>query len=292
MVAGFDLSAYLARIGLPRPPAPDAAGLAALQAAQLAAIAFEDITAFLGRVPDLDPAAVWRRLVADRLGGWCFELNGLFGRALAALGFRARPIMCRVRGPDGRAGARTHLAWIVTIDSEDWLADTGFGGPGAPVPLPVRAGRETATALGRYRIATDPATGETTLARAGGDGWVTLYGWDDAPVTAADIRAANFLCARWDGAPFPGTLMVARLTASGRASLRNRVLRLVDGGAERVVTLDSAGELHDALGGVFGLAVDATTARALWARLGEMSAAAAPPLPPGGQATYPSAHAT
>lgn len=100
----FDLAAYLARLGLAA-PAATAAGLAGLQQAQLRAIAFENLDPLLGRLPDLAPDALMRKLVAGRRGGYCFELNGLFGAALA-----------RVRNGAPEGGARTHLAWIVTIE--------------------------------------------------------------------------------------------------------------------------------------------------------------------------------
>src|SRR5690606_16267355 len=85
----FDPEAYLARLAIDAPK-PGADGLAALQEAQLSAIAFENLDPLTGRVPDLDPQALADKLLARRRGGYCFELNSLFGRALSAFGFKAR----------------------------------------------------------------------------------------------------------------------------------------------------------------------------------------------------------
>ncbi|MGB8624313.1 MAG: arylamine N-acetyltransferase, partial [Paracoccaceae bacterium] len=92
----FDRSAYLARIGLTNVPAT-AAGLAALQAAQLAAVPFENIDPLMGIEPALAPEAIWDKIVAGRRGGYCFELNSLLGAALSEFGFPARRVMARVR---------------------------------------------------------------------------------------------------------------------------------------------------------------------------------------------------
>jgi N-hydroxyarylamine O-acetyltransferase len=268
----LDLSAWLDRVGIAAPPAT-AEGLATLQTAQLRAIPFEDVTAFLGGVPDIAPDALHDRLIRQRRGGWCFELNGLLGAGLAALGFDARPVMCRVRGPSGRGGARSHLAFLVRIGGQDWLADTGFGGPGAPVPVPV--GGEIATPLGRYRTA--PAdTGETVLERHGTEGWAALYGWEAGRVQPEDIAAANFLCARWEGAPFPANLMASRLTVDGRVTLLNRVLKRRAAGEETATTLTDAAALHRALSGEIGLPYGPEVAQALWDRLAVTAAGSAP----------------
>lgn len=89
----------------------------------------------LGAVPDLSDAAVWEKLIEARRGGYCFELNKLFGHALVALGFDVQPILCRVRMGAPAGGPRTHRAFIVSIGGVDWLADAGFGGPGPAEPL-------------------------------------------------------------------------------------------------------------------------------------------------------------
>lgn len=132
----FDLSTYLARIELPAAACPPTlAGLARLQHAQMSAIPFENLDPYLGAVPDLAPEAVWQKLVVARRGGYCFELNQLFGRALTELGFQVRPVLGRVRMGAPVASTRAHLAWIATVDGADYLVDTGFGGPGAIAPL-------------------------------------------------------------------------------------------------------------------------------------------------------------
>jgi len=92
----FDITAYLERIGQSSiPPTPD--GLATLQAAQLRAIPFENVDVLVGRTPDLEPQAIFRKAVLHRRGGYCFELNLLLENALLALGFPVQRSLARVR---------------------------------------------------------------------------------------------------------------------------------------------------------------------------------------------------
>ncbi|HXR44261.1 MAG TPA: arylamine N-acetyltransferase, partial [Pseudolysinimonas sp.] len=114
-MAGFDLDAYLARIGWPGvrgrgssdPPqgtalssgsrSLDRDAIAALLQAHMAAIPFENLDVLLGRGISLDPAAIERKLVHDRRGGYCFEQNNLLLQVLRALSYRVTPIGARVR---------------------------------------------------------------------------------------------------------------------------------------------------------------------------------------------------
>src|SRR3546814_16635827 len=92
----MDVEAYLRRIGLEQAPRPDQEGLMSVQRAHRWAIPFENFDIPLGRGISLDPAAVFDKLVVRRRGGYCFEQNQLFLRALLQLGFDARPLLARV----------------------------------------------------------------------------------------------------------------------------------------------------------------------------------------------------
>lgn len=259
----FDLPAYLARINhKPLPVSPQ--GLAALQLAQLRAIPFENTEPLLGRVPDLDPGAIWRKLVVEERGGYCLEVNTLFGQALRALGYRHQPILARVRLGAPAGGPRAHLAQVVTLDGQEWLADAGFGGQEPEVPVPLGSNGPVVQECGNFRIWWDEATEEEVLERETPEGWFALYSFDRVSVTSSDLLAASLVCAHWDKSPFPVHLLMNRLVVGGRASLCNRSLNLPGGSRE----LRSATDLSDIITGVFGLPVDAGRDAALWRRIG------------------------
>lgn len=262
----IDLSAYLLRIGLAALPR-SAAGLARVQGAQMRAMPFENIVPFLGGVPDLAPAAVWVRSIEGGWGGYCFELNGLLGAALAAAGFAPRPVLARVRMGAAEGGPRSHLAFVVPLGRRRWLVDAGFGGPGPASPLDLRAGEQTDALGARFRLRAEARSGETVLDRWRGGGWFPLYGIDHAPVRPADILAANHVCATAPFSQFPRRLMVARIVPGGRLALSDRRLTRHGCAEEDSAILPDAAALHAALAGDFGLPVDAALARRLWDRL-------------------------
>jgi N-hydroxyarylamine O-acetyltransferase len=269
----FNFNDYAARIGIDTCEATEA-GLLKLQWAQLATIAFDDIEPFLSKVPSLQPADIWAKLVLHRRGGYCFELNWLFGEALKQLGFQARPVLGRVRMGAPQGGIRAHLAWIVTINGTDWLADAGFGGPGPREPVEIRAAVQEIRGT-RFRFQEDRDSGELVLERQNPDGWFALFGFDETRFAPVDVEAANYLCALWPTQPFRNNLMLSIRLADEDVALLNR--RLTRAGAAGVRSFDvtSQAELAGYLSDLFGISCDAETVAQLWARLDVAQLAAA-----------------
>lgn len=135
----LQLEAYLRRVGFSGKALPDLATLTALHRGHLAAIPYENLDVQLGRAIDLDPAAIFAKLVESRRGGWCYEMNGLFAWALETIGFQVMRVAGAVlRDRMGDAGIGKHLALVVELD-RPYLADVGFG-DGLIEPAPLVAG--------------------------------------------------------------------------------------------------------------------------------------------------------
>jgi N-hydroxyarylamine O-acetyltransferase len=134
------LGAYLVRVGYDGPLAPDVETLRALHRAHLTAIPYENLDIHLGRTLTLDRQASFAKLVDDRRGGWCFEMNGTFGWVLESIGFDVRYVAGAVRRVDrGASALDSHLVLIVTLD-RPYIVDVGFG-DGFFEPLPLEPGR-------------------------------------------------------------------------------------------------------------------------------------------------------
>jgi len=122
------LADYLERIGHGWHVRPDLETLRSLHRAHLGAIPFEALDVQLGLVPSIEPGAIFDKLVGRRRGGWCYEMNGLFGRVLETIGFEVVRVSCGVmRHAGGEERMGTHLALLVRLGGVDWLADVGFG---------------------------------------------------------------------------------------------------------------------------------------------------------------------
>ncbi|WP_240320714.1 arylamine N-acetyltransferase family protein [Sphingomonas crusticola] len=245
----FDLSAYLARTGLAVAPPPTAEGLALLQRAHRLTIPFENLDVILGRGIAIDSDSVFAKLVTARRGGYCFEQNRLFGDALDALGFVARPLLARVwLGIQGPPPPKTHTLSLVTIDGQCWIADAGFGGSYAP-PMPLAEG-ETADAPdgARFRLMRDPLHGwmlerdgdpATTDGRGGGTGWQPQYSFSLDPVFTNDLILSNHWTSTAPDSRFRNVRIASIVLPQGFASLTDAAYRRRNGDKE------ASGEIGD-----------------------------------------------
>jgi len=140
------LNMYLNRIGFTPEEitaliaqTPNTQTLQTLLTKHLNSIPFENLGQHgYGALPSLDTAATLKKLIFDKRGGFCFEVNGAFVWLLRKLGYQVRLSCSNVITPGGPVPG--HLCLLVDgLGPEPLLVDPGFGD--APrAPLPVRVG--------------------------------------------------------------------------------------------------------------------------------------------------------
>ncbi len=222
------LDRYLRFIGVERPAAPTHEALAAIQLAHLLAIRFETISPMLDDPVLLDEDAIAGKLLSGRRGGYCFEHNLLFARALRALRFDVEILAGRAlvdATPETAPRPRTHIALRVRIDGTAWLADVGFGRSAfrEPVELGVRGPQPT----GGYHMRIDEIDGEYVVEA----GWpdqelAPQYVLDPRPVGQVDCEQLNLWVATDPRSIVRQSLIVLRPMADGgrRAIGRGRLM--------------------------------------------------------------------
>jgi N-hydroxyarylamine O-acetyltransferase len=169
----LDIPAYLERIAYTGPLDVSPGTLRGLHLAHLYTVPFENLDIHLGRPLSLNDAALFDKVVTRRRGGFCYELNGLFGALLRALGFRVTMLSAGVARQAGGFGPEfDHLTLRVDLD-EPWLADAGFGDG---FRLPVRLHDAAAQPQGSSAYLIIPDGGYRVLMRRdlGGD-WMPQY---------------------------------------------------------------------------------------------------------------------
>jgi len=223
----IDLDAYLARIGYDGPREPTLATLRALHGLHPARIPFEAVDVLLDRGVSLVPEAVDAKLIHAGRGGYCFEQNDLFRRALTALGFAVEGLIARVqwmRAPDDPPVPRSHMALRVTIDGQRWLADVGFGGCVMTAPIRFDCADAQPTPHEPYRL-TDLGD-EVRLDVQLPGGWAAAYDLSKAVQREADYEPANWFNATHPASIFRKVLLVSMATPQARYMLTNNHLTI------------------------------------------------------------------
>lgn len=256
------LSRYFARIGYAGAPTVSLATLRDLHRAHLLSIPYENLDIHLGVPLTLDPGRMFAKLVDDRRGGWCYEMNGVFAQVLETLGFQVRLVAGTVgRARSGWRAQGNHLVLIVTLD-RPWIVDVGFG-DGFLTPLPLEEGTFTQGFL-HYRVSRDgPRWRVDNHPYGGADGF-------DFTLTPRSLQDFATQCRELQTSPessFVKTMVCERYTPQGLVMLRGATLREVtaSGVASRVVR--DADQFTSALRDRFGLDLPAAD---LWPRAWRM----------------------
>ncbi len=255
-------AAYLARIGVSDEIAVCKSSLDDLVYRHQCSVPFEtaDLVA-QAQTPALDVESLYRKIVVDRHGGYCFELNKLFELLLVSCGFDARPCLSRaVRGRDGRMPIN-HRGVLVSLGGELLSVDVGFGGPLPAGALVLEDEREQVV------------RGETYIPRRIDEHWWAidrisqakrdLYG-DEGPsrrqtelelclakVDDIDFESLSLACSQ-PGTVFHDTVMANIRTEHGFKSIGRGVLNVRENGEGKKTALETPEETVRALEEHFG----------------------------------------
>lgn len=215
----MDPKDYLSRIAVETPPGPTAKVLRELHFAHLREVPFENLDIYRGVPIVLDQGRILKKVVADRRGGFCYELNSAFHWLLTELGYRVSLLSAEVARPQGGFGIPfDHMALLVEIDTERWLSDVGFGDsflyPLRFVPDELHEESEY-----RYRLARHEPYWHLERAPVDSDDYETQYRFTTTPRVLADFRGG---CEYHQSSPestFTQKVVATRALEDGRLTL-------------------------------------------------------------------------
>ena len=251
------LTAYFARIGWSGSANVNLETLQALHLLHNSAIPFENLDVLLPREMQLDDLSLEEKLVMARRGGYCFEQNGVFERALREIGFNVRSLLGRVvLANPSSLPPRTHRLLLVELQGEQWIADVGFGGQTLTAPIRLQANSEQKTPHGEYRLIQE---GEDWILQfRHHEHWQSMYRFDLVVQHQSDYLMGNFWSAHWPQSHFRHHLLMCRhLPDGGKLTLTNfHFTHYQDGHAVEQINLPDVASLYALLQERFGLGVD------------------------------------
>ena len=251
----FDLDDYLQRIGYDGKLAPTVDTLKALHQAQLYTIPFENFDIQLGRGINLNTETIFEKMVHQRRGGYCFELNGIFLMALKSMRFDVRALLGRVH-ISGTPSGREHQIELITIKGRQWIADVGFGADTPRTPIPLELNQPTTHDGLTVRLVSDDHFGIMLQSLKEG-GWINLYSFDLGYVCNADIDCGNYCASTHPSSLFVIARVAALPVENGVITLFNNTLKQTIAGNESVQELAEGQAYLDALKNHFGIELDA-----------------------------------
>jgi N-hydroxyarylamine O-acetyltransferase len=249
----IDVDAYLDRIGAARPAEPTFEALCELQERHMMTVPFETLDFALGGVPSMKDEDVYDKIVRQRRGGGCGELNSGFALLLRALGYRVSLLGGRVlhNGREAFRGVHNgHLVLLVEID-QPYVVDVGFRWA-ARRPLKLHERGVQHDAHGGYQLQFSPY-GDIEMVHDG----VLRWQVETHPRELDDFTSVMWYCATSPEVPGKGQLWASIVTATGRVSLFNRILTEHGEGAKESRELADDAEFLKEFEHRFGITLDA-----------------------------------
>jgi N-hydroxyarylamine O-acetyltransferase len=206
-------------------------------------VPFENLDIGLKRPICLHEEALWNKIVVQKRGGFCYELNGLFAGLLQQIGFDVTHLNARVYNREGQLGIDfDHLGLLVQIPGQAgrWLADVGFG-DSFNEPLDFEERSEQTQGLRAYRIEELP-NGFVTWQRNYDGSWERQYFFDLQPHKfPEEYEPACLYHQTSPQSSFTRSSIISRATPEGRVSLEDgRLILTKDGQRSQDLLKDRA----------------------------------------------------
>lgn len=249
------IHAYLDRIGYTGPLDGSARALAKIQQRHLLAVPYENMDILAGKRLSLDVDDLFDKIVTRGRGGYCFELNRLFGWLISELGYPVEHYFGRFVRDEPQIPMRRHHVLVAQAEGSRYICDVGVGIGTARIPLLLEEETEQVQAFGSYKLTRDPFLGWVIYSLEKGK-WTWLYAFTEEPQLPVDYVAASFFCERAPESPFNKEPMVAIRTEDGRTTLDGMTLKVFTPGGVALTELKDQNDLHCALAAHFGIVLD------------------------------------
>lgn len=217
---------YFERIGLTYRDTliPDAALLKKLQYAHVTHVPYET-TEIVDRHPlSLEDDDLFQKVVVEKRGGYCFELNGLFAWLLRSLGYSVNEYFARFLKGEAEPPKPRHRVLEVTLPEGKYLCDVGVGCRSPREPLLIREGIEQNQYGESYRFGKDDFLG-WVLYEKNGTQWSPYFCYNESRMLPKDFYTPSFYCENHPDSPFL-SLMLSIKTADGRVTLDKNTFRI------------------------------------------------------------------
>ncbi len=222
---------YLKRINVHSQVQPDLETFRFLHRQHLYAVPFENLDIHSGRKIILKKDMLLHKIIDEGRGGFCYELNGTFYELLTAVGFKVKRVSAGVCD-DGKNYSPDfdHMALIVSMNNEEYLADVGFGDSFVE-PLKFKLDENQKDIRDYFKISKSKGDEYYILYRSpDGVNFIPQYRFTTVP---RELNEFDEMCRYHQTSPeshFTQKVICSKANKSGRISLSNlKLIKTVNG---------------------------------------------------------------
>jgi len=249
----MDIIAYLKRINYTGDIRPSKEVLFSLHQLHLLTVPFENLNIHYNLPISLNIPDLFQKIVRERRGGFCYELNGLFNWLLKEIGFKTQLIAARVFDENGNPGPEfDHAALIVHLDKR-WLIDVGFGGDSFIFPKELTPHKSQEDVHEYFQFRSVDEENWCLLHSADGNFFSKKYIFNFLPHEISDFRQECDRKQKYPESHFVNNLICTKAIPEGRISIFNDQLSEKKNGNKEKCTIQDEKHLFCLLGQKFGI---------------------------------------
>ena len=224
-------------------------------------IPYENLDILAGKPVSLAAEDIYEKIVTNRRGGYCFELNALLHHMLAEMGFSVRSCFARFLRGESEPPFRRHRVVVVMLEGAEYLLDIGVGQIAPRFPLKLAEGEVQEQNGEMYRFVRDAELGWILEDLHKGE-WRRFYSFTEEEQLNIDYIMPSFWCEHAAESPFTSAEMFSIKTDTGRITLDSNIFHIFDGETvtERYLTEEEVQEVYSRY---FGLPYDAEAAKTI-----------------------------
>jgi arylamine N-acetyltransferase len=222
------INIYLHKVGYNEKIELDGKTLQLLQIAHLKNIPYENLD-ILKRVPlSLNSEALFKKMILNQRGGYCFELNGLYSNLLKSIGFDVINLAGRFIRDESFIRMRRHRILKVKTNDGIYICDVGAKSESPRIALRFIDGLIQNDGESEYKFEQSDSYGHILWQKSGCRGWKKMYGFTDEPQQDIDYIMPSFFCEKHPDSPFINYKMISIFTDTGNITLVRDTLQYCD----------------------------------------------------------------
>jgi N-hydroxyarylamine O-acetyltransferase len=204
---------------------------------------------------------LFEKIVLNRRGGYCFEMNSFFMGMLEALGYSCAAVSVRILMGGPMITPVAHRATVVTLGDRHYFCDVGFGGAGAPEgPVSFEDGvQELAGRSYSIRRLEGEAFGDMALALHTPEGRSDFFMFYTRPHSPLEFIAMNQAMSANPATMFARSRVVRVRTPQGTKVIENKIFRQTINGQVVEEEIATNKRLYEILTGEFNMIVPKMT---------------------------------
>lgn len=206
------INQYFKRISYDGGREPNFDNLTILLKQHLTHIPYENLDLLNNRPLSLSPGDLFCKMICNKRGGFCFELQGLFYYLLKSLGYSVTQYAGRFMVTPGIIQMRRHRVLVVDLDDRRYVVDVGVRSESPRRPLELVPGLIQEDGISKYKYCKDPFYGWVLMQQETGKGWKTILGFTEEVQIDDDYIMPAFYCEKHPESAFNKFMKISIFT--------------------------------------------------------------------------------